>query len=206
MPLFVIIRHGQSQWNLENRFTGSADPPLTDLGREEAREAGALLKASQSSEKLFSMGFTSELQRTIETMDIILREMGQPDLPIERSAALNERKYGDLQGLNKAEAEERFGVEQLFRWRRGYEDRPTNGESLSDIYELVVHYYETTILPHLQNGQSILVVGHGNNLRALLMHLEQVSAKSIEDVELATGIPRQYEYDQATGTFALLPK
>lgn len=206
MPLFVIVRHGQSQWNLENRFTGSADPPLTELGREEAREAGELLRATQSSEQLFHVGFTSELKRTIETMDIILREIGQPDLPVERSAALNERKYGDLQGLNKEEAEGRFGAEQIFRWRRGYHDRPANGESLADVHESVVHYYETTILPHLQNGQSVLIAGHGNNLRALLMHLEQVSAESIEDVELATGVPRQYEYDQAAGTFTLLPK
>lgn len=206
MPLFVIVRHGQSQWNLENRFTGSADPPLTELGREEAREAGTLLRSGQSSAQLFHIGFTSELQRTIETMAIILEEIGQPDLPVERSAALNERKYGDLQGLNKAEAEERFGVEQLFRWRRGYSDRPTNGESLADVYESIVRYFETAMLPHLRDGKSILVAGHGNNLRALLMHLEQVSAESIEQVELATGVPRQYEYNPATGTFTLLPK
>lgn len=206
MSLFVIIRHGQSQWNLENRFTGNADPPLTELGREEARAAGVLLKATLLSAQPFSIGFTSELQRTVDTMDIILKEIGQSDLPIERSAALNERKYGDLQGLNKEEAEDRFGVEQLFRWRRGYEDRPDNGESLADVYQQVVHYYETVIRPHLQDGQSVLVVGHGNNLRALLMHLEDVSAKSIEDVELATGIPRQYNYDPTTGTFTLLPK
>lgn len=206
MPLFVIVRHGQSQWNLENRFTGSADPPLTELGKEEAREAGELLKASQSSEQLFQVGFTSELQRTIETMAIILKEIGQSDLPIERIAALNERKYGDLQGLNKEEAEGRFGVEQLFRWRRGYTDQPPNGESLEDMYHQVVGFYETVILPHLQKGQSVLIVGHGNNLRALLMHLEQVSAESIEEVELATGVPRQYQYDQPTAKLTLLPK
>ena len=119
MALLVIVRHGQSQWNLENRFTGQTDQPLTDLGRHEAREAGTLLKNDR-----FTIGFTSVLQRAIETMDIILRETGQTDLPIERSAALNERRYGDLQGMNKDEAGAEFGDEQVFRWRRGYDDRP----------------------------------------------------------------------------------
>ena len=205
MPLFIIVRHGQSQWNLENRFTGSADPLLTDLGREEAREAGTFLKSNQSSAQIFSIGFTSELQRTIETMAIILNEIGQSELPIERSAALNERHYGDLQGLNKEEAEERFGVEQIFRWRRGYADRPMNGQSLDDAYQQVVPYFEAAILPHLRDGQSVLVAGHGNNLRALVMHLEHISPEAVEEIELATGVPRQYEYDQATGEFTLLP-
>lgn len=203
MPLFVIVRHGQSQWNAENRFTGTTDTPLTDLGRHEAREAGVLLKTHQPE---FSIGFTSVLQRAIETMAIILDEIGQADLPVKRSAALNERMYGDLQGINKEEAQQRFGEEQIFRWRRGYADQPPNGESLADTHARVIPYFNTAILPHLQAGQSVLVVAHGNSLRALLMELEHISPEDIEKIELATGIPRQYAYDQQTGTFSLLPK
>ncbi|GAB2545330.1 2,3-bisphosphoglycerate-dependent phosphoglycerate mutase [Spirosoma aerophilum] len=203
MPLFVIVRHGQSQWNSENRFTGSTNTPLTDLGRHEAREAGVLLKANQPPH--FAIGFTSVLQRAIDTMAIILDEIGQTDLPIEQSAALNERMYGDLQGMNKTEAEVRFGAEQVFRWRRGYIDQPPHGESLADTRARVYPYFKTAILPHLQAGQPVLVVAHGNSLRALLMDLEPISPEEIEKIELATGIPRQYDYDAATGLFRLLP-
>lgn len=206
MPLFIIIRHGQSQWNAENRFTGSADPPLTELGRQEAHQAGILLKADESATRRIDLGFTSVLQRAIETMTIILQEIGCPDLPVERSAALNERSYGDLQGLDKAESEGRFGAEQIFQWRRSYSDQPPNGESLADTHARVVPYFQTSILPHLQAGQSVLVTAHGNSLRALMMELEHISPEDIEKVELATGIPRQYEYNTATNTFRLLPK
>lgn len=202
MSLFVIVRHGQSQWNAENRFTGTTDTPLTDLGRHEARHAGDLLKANQPTD--FSIGFTSVLQRAIETMAIILDEIKQTDLPIERSAALNERMYGDLQGLNKAEVEERFGSDQLFRWRRGYADTPPNGESLADTRARVVPYFTTAILPHLQAGEDVLVVAHGNSLRALLMELEAITPEDIENVELETGVPRQYDFDTKTGAFRLL--
>ena len=204
MPLFVIVRHGQSQWNLENRFTGNVNTPLTELGRHEAREAGALLKAHQPPN--FGIGFTSELQRAIETMALILDEIDQTNLPVERSAALNERMYGDLQGMNKDEAEVRFGAEQVFRWRRGYTDQPPHGESLADTHARVIPYFKSAILPHLQAGQPVLVAAHGNSLRALLMELEHISPEDIEKVELATGIPRQYNYDQTTGAFTLLPK
>lgn len=204
MPLFVIVRHGQSQWNAENRFTGTTDTPLTDLGRHEAHEAGTLLDAHQPPD--FGIGFTSELQRAIETMAIILDEIKQTDLPLERSAALNERMYGDLQGMNKDDAQKRFGEEQVFRWRRGYADQPPHGESLADTHARVIPYFKTAILPHLQAGQPVLVVAHGNSLRALMMELEHISPEDIEKVELATGIPRQYEYDQASNTFMLLPK
>ncbi|MFD2574240.1 2,3-diphosphoglycerate-dependent phosphoglycerate mutase [Spirosoma soli] len=201
MSLLVIVRHGQSQWNLENRFTGNVDTPLTKLGRHEAREAGTLLKADR-----FAVGFTSVLQRAIETMDIIVHETGQTDLPIERSAALNERMYGDLQGMNKAEAEERFGAEQVFRWRRGYADQPPNGESLADTYSRVIPYFESAILPHLHLHEDVLVVAHGNSLRSLMMRLENINPEAIEKVELATGIPRQYSFDPASGLFHLSSK
>lgn len=201
MALFVVVRHGQSQYNLENRFTGTVDTPLTDLGRHEAHQAGALLRPDR-----FQLGFTSVLQRAIETMAIILDETGQTDLPIERSPALNERAYGQLQGLDKAEIAQRFGAEQLFRWRRGYADKPPGGESLADTYDRVVPYFESAILPHLRANKSVLVVAHGNSLRALLMRLEGITSKGIEQVELATGVPRQYEFDAETGTFTLLEK
>ncbi|GAB3506346.1 2,3-bisphosphoglycerate-dependent phosphoglycerate mutase [Spirosoma knui] len=201
MSLLILVRHGQSQWNLENRFTGTVDTPLTKLGRHEAREAGVLLKSDR-----FAIGFTSVLQRAIETMDIILHETGQTDLPIERSAALNERMYGDLQGMNKAEAEARFGAEQVFRWRRGYADQPPNGESLADTYHRVVPYFESIILPHLQRQENSLIVAHGNSLRSLVMRLESITPADIERVELATGVPRQYEFDPATGLFQLKPR
>ncbi|MBN8821907.1 MULTISPECIES: 2,3-bisphosphoglycerate-dependent phosphoglycerate mutase [unclassified Spirosoma] len=204
MPLFVIVRHGQSQWNAENRFTGNTDTPLTDLGRHEAHEAGRLLKSHQPPD--FSIGFTSVLQRAIETMSIILDEIGQADLPIERSAALNERMYGDLQGMNKTEAEERFGADQVFCWRRSYTARPPHGETLEETRTRVVAYFRSTILPHLKANESVLVVAHGNSLRALLMELEHISPEDIEKVELATGVPRQYHYDIETGEFQLLPK
>lgn len=195
MSLLVIVRHGQSQWNLENRFTGSVDTPLTDLGRQEAHKAGLLLKDNR-----FGIGFTSVLQRAIETMDIILQETGQSNLPIERNAALNERMYGDLQGKNKTEAEQQFGADQVFRWRRGFADQPPHGESLSDTYNRAVPYFETAILPHLKVGEDVLIVAHGNSLRALMMRLENISPKDIEKVELATGVPRQYHFDAGTFT------
>ncbi|QJD79863.1 2,3-bisphosphoglycerate-dependent phosphoglycerate mutase [Spirosoma rhododendri] len=201
MPLLVLVRHGQSQFNLENRFTGSVDTPLTKLGRHEAREAGILLKHDR-----FTIGFTSVLQRAIDTMSIILHETGQTDLPVERNAALNERMYGDLQGTNKEEAGKRFGDDQVYRWRRSYDERPPNGESLHDTVDRVVPYFEQQILPHLNRNEPVLIVAHGNSLRALLMRLEEISPEHIETVELATGVPRQYEYDPLTGEFQLLGK
>ena len=139
-------------------------------------------------------------------MSIILETIGQPDIPVERSAALNERMYGDLQGMNKMEVEERFGTDQLFRWRRGYADTPPNGESLADTRARVVPYFKATILPHLQAGEAVLVVAHGNSLRALLMDMQHISPTDIEHVELATGVPHQYKYDPKTGEFSRLPK
>jgi 2,3-bisphosphoglycerate-dependent phosphoglycerate mutase len=196
MALFVIVRHGQSEWNLENRFTGSTDTPLTDQGRQEARKAGQLLHDDR-----FSIGFTSVLKRAVETMSIILEETTQTDLPVERNATLNERYYGDLQGMNKHDAELQFGQEQVFCWRRGYSERPPNGESLADTCHRVMPFFNAHILPHLQKGENVLVVAHGNSLRALMMQLENISPKDIEQVELATGVPRQYTFDGATKTF-----
>lgn len=192
MPLLVLVRHGQSTWNLENRFTGEEDVPLTPKGREEARAAGQKLKTYS-----FSHGFTSALRRAIDTMTIILETAGYPDLPLTKSRALNERNYGSLQGLNKAEVAKKYGEEQVAIWRRSFSVRPPGGESLADTAGRVVPYYQTAIEPLLKNGQNILIVAHGNSLRALLMYLEHISEEDISQVDLPTGVPRRYQLNDS---------
>ena len=155
MPLLVLVRHGQSTWNLENRFTGETDIPLTDLGRDEARSAGAKLRAIP-----FAHGFTSVLQRAIDTMTLLLEEAHQTNLPVTRNRALNERNYGHLQGLNKKEVAKQYGDEQVAIWRRSYATRPPGGESLADTAARVIPYYQLAIEPLLKQGQNILVVAH----------------------------------------------
>ena len=150
MALLVLVRHGESQWNLENRFTGWVDVPLTATGRQEAERAGTLLRGMH-----FDRAFTSVLQRAIETLDIILRAIGQSDLPIERAVALNERHYGELQGLNKAETAQKFGAEQVQIWRRSYDVAPPGGESLKDTAARTLPYFEHAIVPHLRAGEII---------------------------------------------------
>ena len=187
MPLLVLVRHGQSSWNLENRFTGEEDVPLTELGKEEARAAGRKLKGLS-----FSHGFTSELRRAIDTMSLILESAGYPDLPVTRNRALNERNYGRLQGLNKAEIAKKYGDEQVATWRRSYSIRPPGGESLADTAARVIPYYQTAIEPLLKSGQNILIVAHGNSLRSLVMFLENINSEEISHVDLPTGVPRRY--------------
>jgi 2,3-bisphosphoglycerate-dependent phosphoglycerate mutase len=189
MSLLIIVRHGQSAWNLENRFTGETDVDLTPLGIEEARNAGKLIKAYHIDE-----AFTSVLKRAIDTLDIMLKDTNNTSIPIKKSAALNERNYGDLQGLNKAETEQKYGAEQVQIWRRSYEVKPPGGESLEDTYNRVVPYYQKEIAPDLKNGKNILIVAHGNSLRALMMYLEHISPEAIAEVNLATGAPRLYEF------------
>ncbi len=188
MALLVLVRHGESQWNLENRFTGWVDVPLTDTGRREAHRAGTLLRGMR-----FDRGFTSVLQRAIETLDIILREIDQPDLPIERDAALNERHYGDLQGLNKAETAAKFGAEQVHIWRRSYDVAPPNGESLKDTAARTLPYFERTIMPRLTAGENVLVAAHGNSLRSIVMDLDRLTKEQVLELNLATGVPVVYE-------------
>jgi 2,3-bisphosphoglycerate-dependent phosphoglycerate mutase len=190
MSLLVIVRHGQSSWNLENRFTGEVDVPLTPLGREEARAAGKKLKGT-----LFSQAFTSVLVRAIETLTLILAETGQTTLPIRRDKALNERNYGQLQGLNKEEVALQYGTEQVANWRRSFSVRPPGGESLADTSARVIPYYRREIEPLLKKGENILVVAHGNSLRALMMHLENITEEDIAEVDLPTGRPREYRID-----------
>jgi 2,3-bisphosphoglycerate-dependent phosphoglycerate mutase len=194
MPLLVLVRHGQSTWNLENRFTGETDVPLTDAGREEARAAGRKL-----GDISFSQGFTSILQRAIETMDLILEEAHQQSLPVIRNRALNERNYGQLQGLNKAEVAKIYGEKKVAEWRRSFTIRPPGGESLADTAERVIPYYREAIWPLLRRGRNILVVAHGNSLRALIMHLENLSGEAIANFDLPTGLPRQYTLDGEAG-------
>ena len=187
MPLLVLVRHGQSTWNLENRFTGETDIPLTELGRDEARAAGVRLRDIP-----FTHGFTSELQRAIDTMTLILEEAHRQQLPVTRSRALNERNYGRLQGLNKKDVAEQYGEQQVAIWRRSFAIRPPGGESLADTAARVIPYYQQAIEPLLKKGQDILIVAHGNSLRALMMFLENIGEEAIADVDLPTGIPRRY--------------
>jgi 2,3-bisphosphoglycerate-dependent phosphoglycerate mutase len=191
MPLLVLVRHGQSAWNLENRFTGDVDVALTPLGREEARAAGKKLIGIP-----FSRCYTSVLQRAIETLTLILEESGHPELPVTRDKALNERNYGQLQGLNKAETMKKYGEHQVAIWRRSYAVRPPGGESLQDTAARVIPYYKKEIEPLLQKGENILVVAHGNSLRALMMYLEHIGEEEIVEVSLPTGAPRQYNLNK----------
>lgn len=187
----VLVRHGQSKWNLENRFTGWVDVDLTAKGEDEARSAGQRLTGLH-----FDQAFCSVLTRAKRTLDYILAETGQIDCSITCDAALNERMYGDLQGLNKDETVARFGAEQVHQWRRSYDIPPPGGESLKDTADRVIPYYEASIAPLLRSGQNILVVAHGNSLRALVMALEGLSPEQILQFELPTATPRVYRLDE----------
>ncbi|MBV8327371.1 2,3-bisphosphoglycerate-dependent phosphoglycerate mutase [Chryseobacterium sp.] len=191
MTKLFLVRHGQSQWNLENRFTGWKDIDLTDLGREEARNAGISLRGEQ-----IDIAFTSTLIRAQHTLDIILEQIGEPNIPVIKDKALNERSYGDLEGLNKAETAKQYGDEQVHIWRRSYDVAPPGGESLKDTYDRVIPYFEEKINPLLKDGENILIVAHGNSLRALVMYLEHLSPEEILQKEIATGDPLIYTYER----------
>jgi 2,3-bisphosphoglycerate-dependent phosphoglycerate mutase len=188
MATLVLIRHGESQWNLENRFTGWIDVPLTDKGREEARRAGEKLRGIR-----FDKAYTSVLQRAIETLDIVLSIIGQQHIPVERDRALNERHYGDLQGLNKAETAEKYGKEQVHLWRRSYDIAPPSGESLKDTAARTLPYFESHIVPDVRAGRNVLVSAHGNSLRSIVMHLDKLTKEQVLELNLATGVPVVYE-------------
>ena len=190
MKQVVLIRHGESQWNLENRFTGWVDVPLSTRGEREAREAGEKLGAFR-----FDHAFTSVLTRAIRTLEIVLDVIGQPGLPVERHEALNERRYGELQGLNKTETAEKYGEAQVKLWRRSYDVRPPGGESLRDTAERVLPYYRERVWPRLAKGETLLVVAHGNSLRALVMHLDRLSREEVLELNVPTGAPLLYELD-----------
>jgi 2,3-bisphosphoglycerate-dependent phosphoglycerate mutase len=190
MAVLVLVRHGQSQWNMENRFTGWVDVDLTEKGRDEARRAGALLR-----EIRFDRGFTSKLKRASETLSIILRECGLEDLPIEADEALNERHYGKLQGLNKADTAKKYGDEQVHIWRRSYDTAPPDGESLKDTAARTLPYFDSAIVPLIEKGQNILVSAHGNSLRSIVMRLDRLDKKAVMELNIPTGVPIVYEID-----------
>lgn len=187
MPILALVRHGQSLWNHENRFTGFVDVPLTEQGRNEARLAARALQGMK-----FDVAYTSALTRAQETLAIILETLGQR-IPVIRDAALNERHYGDLQGLNKADAARRFGDEQVKLWRRSYDVPPPNGESLELTAKRVLPFYDRAIAGDLRQGKNVLVVAHGNSNRSLVMKLDKLTGEQVVGLELATGVPLIYE-------------
>ena len=190
MASLTLIRHGQSTYNAANLFTGNADVPLTALGEEEALQAGKKLKGLT-----FNLAYTSMLVRAQETLRIILKEIKQTTIPIIQNKALDERMYGNLQGLNKADTAAKYGNAQVEIWRRSYDVRPPGGESLEDTFNRTVPYYTSTIQPNLVEGKNVLIVAHGNSLRALMMHLENISKEEIAAVNIPTGMPRLYTLD-----------
>jgi 2,3-bisphosphoglycerate-dependent phosphoglycerate mutase len=196
--VLVLLRHGQSEWNKLNLFTGWRDPDLTERGLIEARWAGRLLRTQGIR---FGAGFTSGLKRAQNTLDIVLSELDQQGIPVVRDIALNERDYGDLSGLNKDEARTRWGDEQIMIWRRSFDTPPPGGESLKDTASRVLPYYEANIWPLVRDGGSVIVSAHGNSLRALIMRLEQLTGEQILARELATAAPIVYRL-YADGTAA----
>jgi 2,3-bisphosphoglycerate-dependent phosphoglycerate mutase len=187
--LLVLVRHGQSEWNLKNLFTGWKDVDLTAQGVAEAKQAGEKLKARGIK---FDVAFTSALKRAQKTLDLIFAEMGERKIPIFRDQALNERDYGDLVGLNKDDARKKWGDEQVLKWRRSYDIAPPGGESLRDTVARSLPYFVQEILPRVLRGERTIVVAHGNSLRALVMVLERLSPQGILKRELATGVPILY--------------
>ena len=187
--LLVLVRHGQSEWNLKNLFTGWRDVDLTEQGIAEAKEAGRKLKAQGIA---FDIAFTSALKRAQRTLDLLLTEMGQTGIPIVRDQALNERDYGDLSGLNKDDARKKWGEEQVHIWRRSYDIAPPGGESLRDTLARTLPYYVQEILPAVLQGKRTVIAAHGNSLRALVMVLEKLSPEGILKREIATGVPIIY--------------
>jgi 2,3-bisphosphoglycerate-dependent phosphoglycerate mutase len=185
--LLVLVRHGQSEWNLKNLFTGWRDVDLTEQGVKEAREAGRKLKAQG-----LVFAYTSVLKRAQCTLDLMLEEMGQTGLPIVKDQALNERDYGDLSGLNKDDARKKWGEEQVHIWRRSYDIAPPGGESLKDTLARTLPYYNTEILPRVLRGERVLVVAHGNSLRALVMVLDRHTTETITQLNIDTGVPMIY--------------
>ena len=190
MSQLVLVRHGQSEWNEKNLFTGWRDPDLTPKGVEEASAAGRALKATGTH---FDLGYTSNLQRAQKTCTLLLEQLGQTQLHVTRHEALNERDYGGLAGLNKDDARKKWGEDQVHIWRRSFDIPPPGGGSLKNTAERVLPYFDAEIMPHVKAGKNILIAAHGNSLRALVMQLEGLSREQIIDVNIATGQPYCYE-------------
>lgn len=196
MPKLVLIRHGQSLWNLENRFTGWVDVPLTAQGEEEARKA-----AAQIADIAFDVCYTSALSRAQETLRIILQTNGWTT-PVIRDQALNERHYGDLQGMNKDEMREKYGPEQVHIWRRSYDVPPPNGEALKNTAERTLPFFERCILGDIRQGKNVLVVAHGNSNRSIVMKLDGLTGDEVVKLELGTGVPLIYDLDTSGAVLA----
>lgn len=194
MSFLVLVRHGESQWNLENRFTGWVDVPLSEKGVSEAQSAGDRLKKENIR---FDRAYTSVLKRAQNTLTFILEKLGQTELPVEKDQALNERHYGDLQGLNKAETAQKFGDEQVKIWRRSYDIAPpgVGGESLKDTAARTIPYFESKIEADLKKGLNVIVAAHGNSLRSIVMHLDKLTKEQVLELNLATGVPIIYKLD-----------
>ncbi len=190
MTTVVLLRHGESQWNLENRFTGWVDVPLSEKGVVEAKSAGEKLKGY-----IFDRAFTSVLKRADDTLNIVLEITGQKTIPVEHDQALNERHYGDLQGLNKAETAKKYGDAQVKLWRRSFDVQPPNGESLKNTLERVLPYWDAKILPCVKKGERLIIAAHGNSLRSLVMHLDNLSQAEVLELNIPTGVPLVYEFD-----------
>ena len=189
----VLVRHGQSEWNEKNLFTGWKDPKLTPRGVDEAIKAGKELKEAGYS---FDKMFTSDLFRAQDTGRIILEHMDIPSIEVIKDVSLNERNYGDLAGLNKDEARKKWGEDQVHIWRRSFDVPPPGGESLKDTAERVLPYFKENIIPELIEGLNILVAAHGNSLRALVMELEEISSEKIVELEISTGVPLVYKFEE----------
>lgn len=193
MPYLILLRHGQSQWNLENKFTGWVDIDLTAKGEIEATHAGDILQKYP-----IDIVFTSVLMRAIRTAEIALKQAGIESIPIYRSEKLNERHYGDLQGLNKDDIGKEYGTDQLKVWRRSYDIAPPNGESLKMTQERVLPYFHESIIPELQKGKNVLITAHGNSLRALIAELDKMSKEDILELNIPTATPIVYTLEHET--------
>ena len=190
MSLLILLRHGQSKWNLENRFTGWIDIDLSEKGKHEAEEAGEKLKDFQ-----IDKAYTSVLKRAVHTLEIALKAAGKEDIPVVQDKALNERHYGDLQGLNKAETSKKYGEEQVHLWRRSYDIPPPGGESLQDTAARTLPFFHTYVIEDLKTGKNIIISAHGNSLRSIVMELDKLSREEIVHLNIPTGIPIVYEFD-----------
>ena len=195
MVQLCLLRHGESLWNKENRFTGWVDVPLTDLGREQAEKAGELIKKEGLQ---FQVAYTSVLNRAIETLEIVMKTI-QQDIPVIKDSALNERMYGDLQGLNKEDTAKKYGSRQIHIWRRSYDIKPPNGESLEDTQKRTMPFFMNCIMTDIKEGKNVLVVAHGNSLRSIVMYLDKLSKEQVLSLELPTGLPIIYSIDPNGG-------
>tara|TARA_B100002052_G_C15773141_1_gene547916 strand:- start:298 stop:903 length:606 start_codon:yes stop_codon:yes gene_type:complete len=194
MSKLILIRHGQSEWNELNLFTGWKNPGLTKKGEKEATDAGKLLREKGI---IFDIAFTSALKRAQDTLTIILKEIDQTSLKIIKDQSLNERDYGDLSGLNKDEARKKWGEDKVHQWRRSFDIPPPGGESLRNTADRVLPYYKSNIVPRINEGLNILITAHGNSLRSLVMHLDNISTEDIVKLEIGTGVPLIYETESS---------